>query len=172
MTSPQPAIWPSSSALQCTSGHTLSPHPGEETAATPDMDLDPHGEEARIRTISGQHAACAPSRTMKARLRPQSFETRARARSSEGENVSGFCPENFTFDGLEDGDRKAFRSSRHRMTAIWLNLPSANPMLAVLFGRLLAWVLLFMPLPAPWLARRGSASCCERPRTTTDGCGP
>ena len=81
-------------------------------------------------------------------------------------------PENFTFDGLEDGDRKAFRLSRRRMTAIWPNLPGARPMLAVLCGRLLAWVPLFMPLLAPWRARRGSASCCGRPRTTADGCGP
>jgi hypothetical protein len=49
-------------------------------------------------------------------------------------------PENFTFDGLEDGDRNAFRLSRRRMTTIWPDLPSARPMLAVLCGHLLVWV--------------------------------
>jgi hypothetical protein len=51
-----------------------------------------------------------------------------------------FRPENFAFDGLEDSDRKAFRLSRRRMTAIWPNLPNARPVLAALCGRLPAWV--------------------------------
>ena len=42
-------------------------------------------------------------------------------------------PENFSaFDGLEDGDRKVFRLSRRRMTAIWPNLPNARLVLVAL----------------------------------------
>jgi hypothetical protein len=55
-----------------------------------------------------------------------SFETRSRA-APQRVRMFRSCAENFVFDGLEDGDRGAFRLNRHRMTA---KHPDGKPVLA------------------------------------------
>jgi hypothetical protein len=127
----------------------------------------PHGEEPgnAARLEPGDHGTCGLS-----------FETRARARSSEAENVSFWHAEFCIFNGPEDIGRESLAES----PPVWrVNWPtSANcgnqaiPMPAAFLGRPLTRMVLFMLRPAPWRARRRSASCCERPRTTADGCGP
>ena len=115
-----------------------------------------HAEPGRAdRSVSG---ACCPCFETLASLAPQHEVVVFQQVRPHPENLRMFRsrPENFAFDGLTNSDRKVFNC--------------AGPLMG-LCGRLLAWALLFMPL-APWRARRRSASCYERPRTTADGCGP
>src|SRR5713226_4813277 len=88
-----------------------------------------HPEVRALASLEGWQDRC---------IRPILRDARKKERAPQ--SVRMFCsrPENFAFDGLEGGDRKVFRLSRRRMTAILPNLPHARPVLAALCGRLLA----------------------------------